>query len=109
MPLKTRPTLSDAIALALTAMVITIVGTAGLFLRKGEILATAEAHQATRIDGELSLTALREYREKFPPGRMPTLSHSVNFRIFWPDVPSGQKSHLYYSLYFNEIRYLFSG
>lgn len=32
----------------------------------GEILATAEAHQATRIDGDLSLTALHEYREKFP-------------------------------------------
>lgn len=33
---------------------------------QGEILATAEAHQATRIDGDLSLTALQEYREKFP-------------------------------------------
>ena len=33
---------------------------------QGEILATAEAHQATRIDGELSLSALQEYREKFP-------------------------------------------
>ena len=32
----------------------------------GEILAAAEAHQATRIDGELSMTLLQEYREKFP-------------------------------------------
>ena len=33
---------------------------------QGEIIATAEPHQATRIDAELSLTALNEYREKFP-------------------------------------------
>ena len=33
---------------------------------QGEILACAEAHQATRIDAELSLTALQEYRGKFP-------------------------------------------
>ena len=33
---------------------------------QGEIIATAEAHQATRIDAELSLAALREYRDKFP-------------------------------------------
>lgn len=33
---------------------------------QGEILATAEPHQATRIDADLSLTALKEYREKFP-------------------------------------------
>jgi predicted amidohydrolase len=33
---------------------------------QGEILATAEPHQATRLDAELSLTALKEYREKFP-------------------------------------------
>ncbi|MDU7154130.1 MAG: amidohydrolase [Enterobacter sp.] len=33
---------------------------------QGEIIATAEPHQATRIDAELSLTALKEYREKFP-------------------------------------------
>ena len=33
---------------------------------QGEIIATAEPHQATRIDAELSLTALQEYREKFP-------------------------------------------
>ncbi|KJD59770.1 carbon-nitrogen hydrolase, partial [Escherichia coli] len=26
----------------------------------------ADAHQATRIDAELSMVALREYREKFP-------------------------------------------
>lgn len=32
---------------------------------QGEIIATAEPHQATRIDAELSLTALKEYREKF--------------------------------------------
>ena len=30
---------------------------------QGEIIATAEPHQATRIDAELSLTALKEYRE----------------------------------------------
>jgi len=33
---------------------------------QGEIIATAEPHQATRIDAELSLAMLREYREKFP-------------------------------------------
>ena len=33
---------------------------------QGEILATAEPHQATRLDAELSMTALKEYREKFP-------------------------------------------
>lgn len=33
---------------------------------QGEIIATADAHQATRIDAELSMMALREYREKFP-------------------------------------------
>lgn len=33
---------------------------------QGDILASAEPHQATRIDAELSLTALNEYREKFP-------------------------------------------
>ena len=36
---------------------------------QGEIVASAEAHQAARIDAELSLTALREYREKFPAWR----------------------------------------
>ncbi|ELW9443867.1 amidohydrolase [Pluralibacter gergoviae] len=36
---------------------------------QGEIVARAEAHQAARIDAELSLTALREYREKFPAWR----------------------------------------
>lgn len=33
---------------------------------QGEIIATADAHQATRIDADLSLSALKEYREKFP-------------------------------------------
>lgn len=33
---------------------------------QGEILATAEPHLATRIDADLSMSALREYREKFP-------------------------------------------
>ena len=33
---------------------------------QGEIIATAEPHQATRIDAEISLMALKEYREKFP-------------------------------------------
>ncbi|WHP30480.1 amidohydrolase [Trabulsiella odontotermitis] len=33
---------------------------------QGEILASAEAHQATRLDAELSLELLQEYREKFP-------------------------------------------
>ena len=33
---------------------------------QGEIIATAEPHQATRIDAEISLTTLKEYREKFP-------------------------------------------
>lgn len=36
---------------------------------QGEIIATAEAHQATRIDAELSMTVLKEYREKFPAWR----------------------------------------
>ncbi len=33
---------------------------------QGEILASAEPHQATRLDADLSLIALQEYREKFP-------------------------------------------
>ena len=33
---------------------------------QGEIIAAAEAHKATRLDAELSLAALNEYREKFP-------------------------------------------
>ena len=33
---------------------------------QGEIIATAEPHQATRLDADLSLAALQEYREKFP-------------------------------------------
>lgn len=33
---------------------------------QGEVIATAEAHQATRIDADLSLSVLKEYREKFP-------------------------------------------
>jgi len=33
---------------------------------QGEIIATSEPHQATRIDAEISLTTLKEYREKFP-------------------------------------------
>nr|WP_245397307.1 amidohydrolase [Citrobacter rodentium] len=33
---------------------------------QGEVIATADAHQATRIDAELSLSALKEYRENFP-------------------------------------------
>lgn len=33
---------------------------------QGDVIATAEAHQATRIDAELSLSALKEYRETFP-------------------------------------------
>ena len=37
---------------------------------QGEIIATADAHQATRIDAELSMAALREYRESFRHGRM---------------------------------------
>lgn len=32
----------------------------------GEVIAETTAHQAARIDGELSLTALQEYRDKFP-------------------------------------------
>lgn len=41
-------------------------GDSRIITPQGEILATAEPHQATRIDGELSLSALQEYREKFP-------------------------------------------
>jgi omega-amidase len=33
---------------------------------QGEIIATAEPHQATLLHAELSLTALTDYREKFP-------------------------------------------
>jgi len=36
---------------------------------QGEIIATADPHQATRLDAELSLSALQEYREKFPAWR----------------------------------------
>nr|WP_255459958.1 MULTISPECIES: amidohydrolase [Atlantibacter] len=36
---------------------------------QGEILASADAHQATRLDADLSLNALKEYREKFPAWR----------------------------------------
>ena len=49
----------DAIASAAMA-------TAAIINPQGEIIATADAHQATRIDAELSMMALREYREKFP-------------------------------------------
>ncbi len=33
---------------------------------QGEILASVEPHQAARLDADLSLIALREYRDKFP-------------------------------------------
>lgn len=33
---------------------------------QGEVIATAEAHQATHIDAEISLSVLKECREKFP-------------------------------------------
>ncbi|MFS2222232.1 amidohydrolase [Pantoea sp. B65] len=36
---------------------------------QGEILAAAEPHQPARLDAELSLEVLREYREKFPAWR----------------------------------------
>lgn len=36
---------------------------------QGEVIAEAAPHQATHIDGELSLTALQEYRDKFPAWR----------------------------------------
>ena len=36
---------------------------------QGELLATAEPHQPARLDAELSLENLREYREKFPAWR----------------------------------------
>ncbi|EKD1682210.1 amidohydrolase [Salmonella enterica subsp. enterica serovar Kentucky] len=36
---------------------------------RGDIIATAEPHQATRIDADLSLVALQDYREKFPAWR----------------------------------------
>ncbi|VEA08844.1 hydrolase [Salmonella enterica subsp. enterica serovar Sanjuan] len=38
---------------------------------QGDIIATAEPHQATRIDADLSLVALQDYRENFQPGAMP--------------------------------------
>lgn len=40
-----------------------IIGDSRVVNPQGEIIATAEPHQATRIDAELSLTALKEYRE----------------------------------------------
>ncbi|MBJ3816219.1 amidohydrolase [Shimwellia pseudoproteus] len=36
---------------------------------QGEVITEAAPHQATHIDGELSLTALQEYRDKFPAWR----------------------------------------
>lgn len=44
-------------------------GDSRIITPQGEILASGEAHQAARLDAELSLTALREYREKFPAWR----------------------------------------
>lgn len=41
-------------------------GDSRIITPQGETLATADAHQATRIDGDLSMTLLQEYREKFP-------------------------------------------
>ena len=41
-------------------------GDSRIITPQGEILATAEPHLATRIDGELSLSQLQEYRENFP-------------------------------------------
>ena len=41
-------------------------GDSRILTPQGEILATAEPHQAIRIDGELSMLQLQEYREKFP-------------------------------------------
>ncbi|RXA35520.1 amidohydrolase, partial [Escherichia coli] len=41
-------------------------GDSGVINPQGEIIATADATKATRIDGEISRMALREYREKFP-------------------------------------------
>lgn len=53
--------------LALTATAIITAAIVGLSI--GEIIATADPHQATRLDAELSLSALQEYREKFPARR----------------------------------------
>ena len=44
-------------------------GDSRIITPQGELLASGEAHQAARLDAELSLTALREYREKFPAWR----------------------------------------
>ncbi len=54
--------------LALTATAIITAAIVGLSI-PGEIIATADPHQATRLDAELSLSALQEYREKFPAWR----------------------------------------
>ncbi len=54
--------------LALTATAIITAAIVGLSI-PGEIIATADPHQATRLDAELSLSALQEYREKFPARR----------------------------------------
>lgn len=46
------------------ATAIITAAIAALSTPQGEILATAEPHQATRLDAELSMTALKEYREE---------------------------------------------
>ncbi|STV21127.1 hydrolase [Klebsiella pneumoniae] len=55
--------------LALTATAIITRGDSRIINPQGEIIATADPHQATRLDAELSLSALQEYREKFPAWR----------------------------------------
>ena len=70
----------DAIASAAMAMTLRIRGgregtachyrgDSRVINPQGEIIATADAHQATRIDAELSMAVLREYRDKFPAWR----------------------------------------
>ncbi|STF43951.1 putative carbon-nitrogen hydrolase [Escherichia coli] len=67
--LRIRRMWRDAIASAAMATAAIIVGDSRVINPQGEIIATADAHQATRIDAELSMVALREYREKFPAWR----------------------------------------
>ncbi len=64
-PSRIWPMSPAATASAPMVTAIITAAIAALSARR-EILATAEPHQATRLDAELSMTALKEYREKFP-------------------------------------------
>lgn len=52
-------------------------GDSRIITPQGEIIATAEPHQATRLDAELSLTSLKSIARSFRPGRTLTPSRST--------------------------------